>query len=194
MQIWLWQFSLKAAMNFHNSLFKLNSYISCFTDAIQNLIVRSQGLFNLVFPTRTRSSHPPMSANHRIKHSSRSSVFIHPNDEPAEPLDINTLNNVHVIEELIRHSVCTDTVVFANSYWTKNLAQHFSLELSEGRWIGAWQRPCLMSVLCLSTHERGLYYSIAFETKILARVILRLFSRLVIAVTRYINSLTTSKL
>ena len=58
-----------------------------------------------------------MAINHRIKHSSLRSVFIHSNDiaEPAESLDINTLSNVHVIEELIQFPVGSDTVVIANS-------------------------------------------------------------------------------
>ena len=56
---------------------------------------------------------------------------------PAELLIINTLSNVHIIEELILRPVGSDTVVIANSYWTKNLAQHFSLELSQGSCIGA---------------------------------------------------------
>ena len=47
--------------------------------------------------------------------------------EPAETLDINTLSNVHVIEELIQLPVGTDTVVIANSCWIKNLAKHFSV-------------------------------------------------------------------
>ena len=45
-----------------------------------------------------------------------------------QPLVINTLSNVHVIEELIQY--------MAHSYWTKNLAQHFSLENSQGSCIG----------------------------------------------------------
>ena len=45
--------------------------------------------------------------------------------EPAEPLDINTLNNVHVIEELIQLPVGSDTVVISNSYWTKILRSTF---------------------------------------------------------------------
>ena len=90
---------------------------------------------NLVFPTRMRSSLLPMIADHRIKHTSRRSVFIHPNDmaEPAESLDINTLSNIHVIEEL---PVGSNAVVIANSYWTKNRAQHFPLEHSQGSCIG----------------------------------------------------------
>ena len=60
------------------------------------------------------------------------SVCIHTNDmaKPAELLDINTLSNVHVIEELIQLLVGSDTVVIANSYRTKNPTQHFSLEHS----------------------------------------------------------------
>ena len=65
------------------------------------------------------SSLPPMTADHPIKHSSRRSVFIHSNDmaEPTEPLDTNTLSNVHIIEDLIQLPVGSDTVVIANSYW-----------------------------------------------------------------------------
>ena len=63
---------------------------------------------------------------------------MHRNDmsEPAESLVINTLRNVHAIEELIQLSIGSDTVVIANSYWNKNLAQHFSLEQSQGSCIG----------------------------------------------------------
>ena len=58
---------------------------------------------------------------------------LHPSEEQAktaEPMDINTLSRVHVIEELIQLPVGSHTIVIANSYWTKNLAQHFSLEHS----------------------------------------------------------------
>ena len=53
------------------------------------------------------------SPDHHIKHSYRRSIFIHPNDmaEPAEPLVINTLSNVHVIEEFIQLPIGSDTVV-----------------------------------------------------------------------------------
>ena len=59
-----------------------------------------------------------MIIDHRIKRSSRRSVFIHTNDiaEPAKPLVINTLSNVYIIEELIQLPVGTDTVVITNSY------------------------------------------------------------------------------
>ena len=53
-----------------------------------------------------------MIADHCIKYSFRRSVLFHPNDmaEPVKPLDINTLSNVHVIEELIQLPVGSDTV------------------------------------------------------------------------------------
>ena len=113
-----------------------------------------------------------MTAEHRIKHSSRRRVFIHPNyvTEPAAPLDINTLSNVDVIEELIKLPVGSHSVVIANSSWTKNLAQHFSLEHSKGSYIGACQRPFLSAIkehgsddhLVECRNARGLYYLIAY--------------------------------
>ena len=68
-----------------------------------------------------------MTADHRSKPSSPRSIFIDPNDmaESAEALDLNTLSNAHVIEELIQLPVGLDAVGIANSYWAKNLAQHF---------------------------------------------------------------------
>ena len=45
--------------------------------------------------------------------------------KPAKPLDINTLSNVHVIEELIQLPVASDMVVIADSYWTKILRSTF---------------------------------------------------------------------
>ena len=62
---------------------------------------RSQGLCNTyaVIP----------SADHRIKHSSRRSVFIHSYDmtEPAALPDINMLRNVYVIESKSWSSKCS---------------------------------------------------------------------------------------
>ena len=51
-----------------------------------------------VSPICQSANLPPMIADRRIKHSSMSSVFIHPQDmaEPAATLEINTLSNVHV--------------------------------------------------------------------------------------------------
>ena len=86
--------------------------------------------------TRKQSSLPPITVNHRIKRSSRRTSSSIRNDmaERAEPLDINTLSNV---EEFILLPVGSDTVFIANSYWTKNLEQHFSLEYSQGSCIDA---------------------------------------------------------
>ena len=65
--------------------------------------------------------------------------------EPAETLLIKTLSNVHVIEEVIQLPVGSDTVVIANYYWTKNLAQHFSFEHSQVSCIGAWRARTIKS-------------------------------------------------
>ena len=46
----------------------------------------------------------PTSVDPRIKYLSRRSIHLHSYDmaEPAQPLDISTLHNVYVIEELIQ--------------------------------------------------------------------------------------------
>ena len=61
-------------------------------------INRWQGCLDLVFPTNTRSSSSP---------TSRRSILLHTNDmaEPVQPLNINTLYNVYVVEELIQLSI-----------------------------------------------------------------------------------------
>ena len=63
-------------------------------------------------------------------------INMKPLDINMKPLDINMLSNVHAIEERIKLSVGSDTVGIANSEWTKNLAQHFSLEHLQGSCIG----------------------------------------------------------
>ena len=62
---------------------------------------------DLIFPTDARSSSSPTSADPRIKYPSRRSILFHTNDmaEPAQTLDINTLHNVHVVEELIQLTI-----------------------------------------------------------------------------------------
>ena len=40
--------------------------------------------------------------------------------EPAQPLDINTLHNVYVVEELIQLTVGSDMAIIANSHWTED--------------------------------------------------------------------------
>ena len=41
--------------------------------------------------------------------------------EPAQPLDINTLHNVHVVEELIELTIKSNAEIIANSHWTEDL-------------------------------------------------------------------------
>ena len=45
--------------------------------------------------------------------------------KPPKSLVINTRSNVHVIKELIQLPVDSETVVIANSYWTKILRSTF---------------------------------------------------------------------
>ena len=57
--------------------------------------------------------------------------------ELAQPLDINTLHNVHVVEELIQVTIETDAEIIAISRWTEKLKKNFSLEYSQGCCISA---------------------------------------------------------
>ena len=57
--------------------------------------------------------------------------------EPAQPLDINTLHNVHVVEQLIQVTIESNAEIIANSQWTEDLTKDFSLEYSQGRSISA---------------------------------------------------------
>ena len=54
---------------------------------------------------------------------SRRSILLHTNDmaEPAQPLDINTLHNVHVVEELIQLTIELNAEINANSHWAEDL-------------------------------------------------------------------------
>ena len=65
----------------------------------------------------TRPSSSPTFADPRIKYPSRRSILLLSNDmaEPAQPLDINTLHNVHDVEEFIQLIVGSDV---ENSHWT----------------------------------------------------------------------------
>ena len=51
------------------------------------------------------SSYSPISADPRIKYLSYRSILLHTDDmaEPAQPLDINMLHKVEVVEELIQY-------------------------------------------------------------------------------------------
>ena len=80
-------------------------------------------LNSLVIPTQARSSSSPTSADARIKYPSRRSNLLHSSDmaEPAQPLDVNTLHNVYVVEEVIQLTVVSDMEIIANSHWTEDL-------------------------------------------------------------------------
>ena len=41
--------------------------------------------------------------------------------EPAQPLDINTLHNVYVVDELIQLIIESNAEIIANSHWAEDL-------------------------------------------------------------------------
>ena len=41
--------------------------------------------------------------------------------EPAQPLNINTLHNVYVVEKLIQLIIESNAEIIANSHWTEAL-------------------------------------------------------------------------
>ena len=87
---------------------------------------RSQGLFNLVLPTRTQSS-----SNTRLGGASSSIRTTWPSQRNLSLL-------IHLATSMpLKSSYSSRLVLIANSYWTKTLAQHFSLEHSHGICIGA---------------------------------------------------------
>ena len=61
---------------------------------------REQGFLDLAIPTVVRSSSSPTSVDRRTKYPSYRSMLLHTEDmtEPAQLLDINTLQNAHVVE------------------------------------------------------------------------------------------------
>ena len=41
--------------------------------------------------------------------------------EPAQPLIINTLHNVYVVEELIQFTIESNAEIIVNSHWAEDL-------------------------------------------------------------------------
>ena len=82
-----------------------------------------QDFIDLVFPTDTRSSSSPTFSDPRIKNPSLRNILLHMNDmaEPAQPLNINTLHNIYVVEELIQLTIESNAEIIANSHWTEDL-------------------------------------------------------------------------
>ena len=58
-----------------------------------------------------------------VQYPSRWSILHHTNDmvEPAQRLDIKSLHNVHVIEELIQLTVIPNAEIIANLHWIEDL-------------------------------------------------------------------------
>ena len=91
---------------------------------------RCQSFLSLVFLMDKSSSSSPTFADLRTKYPSRHSIPLNSSDmaEPAQPLAINTLYNVYVVEELIQFTVESDAEFIANSHWTKDVTKEFSLK------------------------------------------------------------------
>ena len=78
------------------------------------------------------------SADPRIKYSRRSILhYTNGMTEPAQPLDINTLHKVYVVEELIQVTIISNVKIILNVHWTEDLTYDFSLEYSQFCCIGA---------------------------------------------------------
>ena len=112
----------------------------CFLRAYASWLHQSMAMLHrFVFPTDRRSSSLPTSADSGIKYPSRRSILLYTNDmvEPAQPLNINTLHNIHVIVVLIQFTIESNARIIANSHWTEDLTLDFSLEYSQGCCISA---------------------------------------------------------
>ena len=107
---------------------------------------RCQIFLYLVFPMDTRSSPSSTSLDPRIKYPSHRILLLHTYDmaDPAQPLDINSLHNVHVVKGLIQLIIISDAEIIANSHYTEEL---FSRILSR-----QWHR-CLIGSLPLRHKE-----------------------------------------
>ena len=49
--------------------------------------------------------------------------------DPAQPLNINTLPNIYVVEELIQLTIESNAEIIANSHWTEGLFSQILLRL-----------------------------------------------------------------
>ena len=75
--------------------------------------LRFQGFHDLVLPMQTRSSSSPTSANSRIKYPCRRCKPFYSNDmaKSGQPLYINTLHTVYVVEKLIHLTIISDAEI-----------------------------------------------------------------------------------
>ena len=65
-----------------------------------------------------------------MKYSSQQSILFHSNDmtETTQPLEVNTLRNVLVIDLYIQLIIALYAVIIVHSHWTEDLRLDFSLE------------------------------------------------------------------
>ena len=75
----------------------------------------------------------------RIKYPSHRGILLHTNDlvEPAQPLNINTLHNVYVVERHIQLTFESNAQLNATSHCNEDLMYEFSREYSQGCCISA---------------------------------------------------------
>ena len=120
--------------------------------------------YDLVFPTDTRSSSSSHSVDPRIKYPSRRSILHHMNNmaEPAQPLNINTLHNVLVVEELHYWIECWNQLALHRRSYVglfarilSRLLHHCLIVSMPVRHKEARVRSAFCRVLVLS-YERGL--------------------------------------
>ena len=63
-----------------------------------------------------------------VSHTNRWQGFIN----LLQPLDINKLYNVYVVEDLIHFTIESDAEINGSSLWTEDLTKEFSLKYSQG--------------------------------------------------------------
>ena len=87
---------------------------------------RWQGFLDLVLPMKTtKTSSASTSADLQLKYPFRRSILLHTKDidESTYPVDINTLHNVIIVDELIKLTIESDAEIIANSHWIEDLAR-----------------------------------------------------------------------
>ena len=118
-------FYCKCKNNLFTYLIAHNNPINGFRPAVTHPS-RRPCFLDLVFPTDARSSSSPTSTDPCIQYPSRRSILLHTNymAEPAQHLNINTLHNVYVVEELIQLTIESNAEITANSHWTEDLSKY----------------------------------------------------------------------
>ena len=111
------------------------------------------------------------STDPRIKYTSRRCSLLYSNDldEPAQSLDVDTVHNFYVVEELIQLTVESDTEIIANSHWTEGLFSRILSRLLHHCLIGSMplrskeaRLQWVFYRVLVFSYEKGLCYSIAY--------------------------------